>query len=124
MMSIAVRGAENVSRRSVGCLPASAAAATAAVAAAATAAAAAPAAAAAAAPAAALLAGLGDVHGEGPAVVLLAVQRRDGGLRLLVTAHLHETEPLAPAGVAVLDDLGALDGAVGGKHLLEVRAGH
>ena len=100
--------------------PATAAATAAAVAAAATTAAAAPAAAttaavataAAAATARAVFAGLGLVDGQGAAVVLLAVEGGDGGLGLVVAAHLDEAEALAPAGVAVLDDFGALDGAV------------
>src|SRR4051794_3243278 len=67
--------------------------------------------------------GLGLIDGEVAAVVGLAVEGGDGGLRLGVAAHLDEAEALAAAGVAVLDDFRALDGAVLREQLLEVRAG-
>src|SRR4051812_20523295 len=69
------------------------------------------------------LAGLGFVDGEGAAVLLLPVEGGDGGLGLLVAAHLDEAEALAPAGVTVLDHFRALDRAVRAAHLLQVRAG-
>src|SRR5262245_44517444 len=60
----------------------------------------------AAAPAAApVLPGLGLVHGQGPAVDLLAAQAGDGRLGLLVGAHLDEAEPLGAACVPVRDHL-------------------
>src|SRR5262245_8422466 len=60
----------------------------------------------------ALFAGLGFVDGEGAAAVFLAVHRRDRGLGLGVAAHLDESEALGASGVAVVDDLRALDRAV------------
>src|SRR5437016_2370017 len=74
-----------------------------------------------AAPAAAapVLAGLGLVDRQGTAPHLLAAQGGDGGLGLLVTAHLHEAEPLGAAGVPVHDDLGRLHRAVLPEHLLQ-----
>src|SRR5438105_4051197 len=69
------------------------------------------------------LARLGLVDGESAAVLLLAVERCDGALRLGVAAHLDEAEALAPAGVAILDDFGALHVAVRGAHRLQVRTG-
>jgi hypothetical protein len=71
---------------------------------------------------AAILAGLGFVDGEPSAVVFLVVEAVDGGLGLGLGVHLDEPEPLAPAGVAVLDDLGALDGPELREELLELRA--
>src|SRR5438045_268648 len=47
----------------------------------------------------ALFARAGFVDGEGPAVVLVAVQRRDRRLGFLIGAHLDEAESLGPAGV-------------------------
>src|SRR4051794_16013493 len=93
---------------------AAAATAAAAVAAASTATAAAAVAAASTATAAAAL-GLGPcfVHGQASAIDLLAVEGGNGGLGLLVAAHLHETEALRAPGVAVHDDLGGLHGPVG-----------
>src|SRR5262249_53336332 len=85
---------------------------------------AAPAVAAAAAPAAAVLPRLGLVDGQLPPLHLLAAQRRNGRLGLLVGAHLHETEPLGPAGVAVHDDLGRLHPAERLEHLLQVAVRH
>src|SRR6185503_13585950 len=66
-------------------------------------------------------AGLGFIDGQRPAVLLLAVQsgNRRGGLG--VTAHLHESETLASAGFAILNDLSALDRAVRREHLLQCR---
>ena len=65
-----------------------------------------------AATAAARLAGLGLVDRQATAVDFLVVQALNGRLRLGVTAHLHEAEPLAPTRVAILDDLCALHGPV------------
>ena len=60
---------------------------------------------------AALFPRAGFVHGQSPAIMLFAVQTRNGGLRLLVIAHLHESEAFAPARVAVHDDFGTADSA-------------
>ena len=54
----------------------------------------------------------------------LAVQGGDGRLGFLIGTHLHETETLAAAGLAVGDDFRLLDLAMLGEQLLEVRAGH
>src|SRR5262249_7350606 len=64
----------------------------------------------------------GFVDGQGAAVVLLAVEGRDRGFRLGVTAHLDEPETLAPPGLPVGDDLGALDRAVLREELFQLRA--
>jgi hypothetical protein len=66
--------------------------------------------------------GLGFVHGESPTIVLLVMETIDGGQGLGLGVHLHEAESLAPAGVAVLDHLGALDGPELPEELLELRA--
>src|SRR5262245_48875737 len=73
--------------------------------------------AAAAAATAAVLPGPGLVDRQVAAVDLVAVQRRDGRLGLLVAAHLHEPEALRAARVAVQDHLGRLHRAVGPEHL-------
>src|SRR5271165_2324417 len=69
---------------------------------------------------AAFLARLGFVDGQRSAVMLLAVERLNGGLGFLVAAHLDEAEPLGAAGVAILDDLGRHDRAVLPKQLRQV----
>src|SRR4051812_19720729 len=78
---------------------------------------------AAAAAARAFFAGFGLVHREGAAVLLLAVEGADGGLGLFVRSHLHEAEALAAAGLAVLDDFGAVDRAVRREHRVQVFVG-
>src|SRR5438067_1113705 len=70
----------------------------------------------------ALFARAGFVDGQGATVVLLAVECRDGGRRLVIVRHLDEAEPLAAAGVAVVDDLCRDDLAVGAEQLFEFRA--
>src|SRR5205085_10765812 len=65
---------------------------------------------------------LGFVDGQRAAVVVLAVERRDGRLSLLIGAHFHETESLAASGHAVADDFSALHGSVRAKQLLEFGA--
>src|SRR5688500_13398576 len=118
------RGAAGLVAVAATAAPAAAAAvAAAATAAAATAVPAAATAAAAATATGAVFAGLGLVDGEVTPVDFLPVQGGDGGLGLLVAAHLDEPESLAAAGVPVLDHLGALHGAVLRAQLLEVRAG-
>src|SRR5215210_5163879 len=100
---------------------ATAATATAVAAAAAAAATTAVAAAAAAAATAAgtVLTGPGFVDGEGPAAVLLAVERGDGRLGLVIVRHFDEPEALAAAGVPVVDDLGGDDLPVLTKQLFQ-----
>jgi hypothetical protein len=48
------------------------------------------------------------VHLEGPTAMLLTVEGRNRHLIFLFPAHLDETEPLAPAGVPILDYVRAL----------------
>src|SRR5262245_21976091 len=60
----------------------------------------------------ALFARLGFVDGQRAAIVLLAVERGDRGLRFGVAAHLDKAEALAAAGLAIRDYLGAGDLAV------------
>jgi hypothetical protein len=62
---------------------------------------------------------LGFVHFEGPAAMLLAVERRNRRLGFLFAAHLDETEPLAPAGVSIVDYVRAFHCAIGGEQLLQ-----
>jgi hypothetical protein len=57
--------------------------------------------------AAAIGARLGFVDRQAAALDLLAVQRRDGGLGLLVAAHLHKAEPLGATRVATQLDCGS-----------------
>jgi hypothetical protein len=63
--------------------------------------------------------GSGFIDGQGATVVLLTVEGRDGGLGLFVGRHLDKTEPLAAAGVAIVDDLGRDNCAVGSEKFLE-----
>jgi len=67
----------------------------------------------------AFLARPGLVDREAAAFGLLAIQGRDGDLRLLGAAHLDKAEPLRAAGVAIHDDLRRFDGPVRGEHLLQ-----
>jgi hypothetical protein len=67
---------------------------------------------------------LGLIDSQGAVSLGLAVHGLDGRLGLGVAAHLDKAEALAAAGVAVLDDLRAADGAVLREPLLEVRARH
>jgi len=50
---------------------------------------------------------------------LLAVQRGDGGLCFLITAHLDKTKTLAPTGVPIHDNLGAVHGTMLAEKLLQ-----
>ena len=68
--------------------------------------------------------GTGFVDGEAATIDLLAVEGGDGGLGLLVAAHLDEAEALGPPRVPVHDDLRRLDGAVLIEHLLQIAVGH
>jgi hypothetical protein len=72
--------------------------------------------------AAPVFARLGLVDRQSSTVVILIVEAVDRGLGLSLGVHLDEPETLAPAGVAVLNDLGALDGAELRKQLLKLRA--
>src|SRR3954471_15677612 len=54
-----------------------------------------------------LFAGFGDIDGEGAAGMILAVEGCDGRLCLRIRAHLHKTETLGAAGIAVGDNFGA-----------------
>src|SRR5437016_5532866 len=56
----------------------------------------------------AFLAGPRFVDGQRAPAHVLAVERRDGRLSLLIAAHLDEAEALRAAGVAIHDDLGRL----------------
>src|SRR5450830_174711 len=62
----------------------------------------------------------GFVHHEATATVLLTVHAVDSSLCLSVAAHFHKAEALGAAGVTFHHDLGASDGTVCGKCLLQV----
>ena len=68
--------------------------------------------------------GRASVDGQRPAIVLLAVQRRDRGIRLGVVGELHEPETLAPTRLAIAHDLGRSHLAMLPEQLLEFRAVH
>src|SRR5690242_4201519 len=57
--------------------------------------------------------GLGLVDRQRPPARVLAVEGLDGGLGLLVAAHLHEAEASRLAGLPIRDHLCRLNGAVG-----------
>jgi len=69
--------------------------------------------------AATVLARLGFVHLDVPAVALGAVQRGNSGLSLVIVAHLDKTKTLAPTGVPIHDNLGAVNSAVRAEKLLQ-----
>src|SRR5207245_8240459 len=60
------------------------------------------------------------IHDQAATINALAVERGNGGLRLLVGAHLDEAETFGTPGGAVRDYLRRVDGAVGRKHLFEI----
>jgi hypothetical protein len=62
------------------------------------------------------------VDGQGPAAMLLAIERRDRRLGFLIGAHLDEAESLGSARVAIVDDLSRNNRAVLCEQLLEFRA--
>lgn len=64
------------------------------------------------------------VDGQPTAVVILAVQRLDGVLRLVVVRHLDEAEASAPAGFPIAEDLGRGDRAELFKHFLKLFRSH
>ncbi len=70
----------------------------------------------------AVFTGLGLVHRQSTAVMFAVVEAIDGRLRLGLGIHLDEAEAFAPAGVAVLDHLGTLDGSELREQLLKLRA--
>ena len=74
--------------------------------------------------AAALFARLGFIDGERAPVVLFAVEGGNGALGVIIVGHLDEPEPLAAAGVAIADNLGALNGAKLTEQLLQRRTVH
>jgi hypothetical protein len=75
---------------------------------------------AAASAAAALFARASFVDRQRPAIVLSAVDAGNGRLGFLIAIHLDETKAFAPAGVAIVDDLGAFHRPKFTKHLFEV----
>jgi hypothetical protein len=62
---------------------------------------------------------LGFVHFEGPAALLLAVERRNRRLGFLIVAHLDETEPLALASGSIVDYVRAFHCTIRGEQLLQ-----
>jgi hypothetical protein len=54
----------------------------------------------------AIFAGFGDINGERPASVILAVEGGDGRLGLGVGGHLDESKAFGSAGIAVGDNFG------------------
>src|SRR5262249_32309588 len=73
--------------------------------------------------AATTLLGSGLVDSQGTAIDLLAVEARNGGLGLLIRAHLDEPEPLGTTGVPIHDDLRRLNRAELPEHGLEIAVG-
>jgi hypothetical protein len=69
-----------------------------------------------------LFARAGFVDGEGAAVVLLAVQRRDCRVGFVVVGHLDKPEALASSSVAIVNDLGRNHLAMLSEQLLQFRA--
>src|SRR4051794_4884537 len=69
---------------------------------------------------AAIFAGPSFVDGQLTAVDVLVVQRLDGRLGLIGATHLHETEALGAAGVAVDDDLNGLDCSMRAEQVLQI----
>ena len=68
---------------------------------------------------------LGFAHRERAPIVFVVVESLDRSLSLGVGVHLDKTEPLATSHITVLDDLGALHGAVLGEPpLLQIGVGH
>jgi len=63
----------------------------------------------------------GLVDRQGAAAVVGAIERCDCRLRLGIRTHLNEAETFRPPGVPVGDDFRALDCAMRGKHLFQLR---
>jgi hypothetical protein len=76
---------------------------------------------AASAAASAIFARASFVDRQGATVVLLAVQRADGGLRFVITTHFHKAESLTATAFTVRNHLRALHAAVGREHLFQIR---
>ena len=74
--------------------------------------------------AATFLARLGFVDRQRAAIVFLAVESGDGGLRLLIAGHLNKAESLAAARVSVRDHFRALDGAKSREQTFQIGAAH
>jgi len=70
----------------------------------------------------AVFARLGFIDGQRAAVVLLAIEARNRGLRLFVGAHLHESKALTAARVAVRNDFRRLHASVRREQLFQIRA--
>jgi len=64
--------------------------------------------------------GLGLANGQSAAAAILAVEGLDGLVRASFITHGDEAEAAAAAGVAVADDLGADNGAMGCEHAGEL----
>src|SRR5689334_5916859 len=67
--------------------------------------------------------GTGFVDVQGAAVELLAVEGFDGFQGLGLIGHFNEGEATGLPGVAIADDAGLFNSAVGGKNRLELRLG-
>jgi hypothetical protein len=63
-------------------------------------------------------------HRQAAAIDIFAVERSNRCLRFLIASHFNETEAFGAPGIAVIDDLGGSDGAIGGEYPLEVAAAH
>ncbi len=72
----------------------------------------------------AFLARAGFVHRQRASLMLLTIQRFDRCLDVAVPVHFHEAETFAATALAIRNHLRTLHRAVGGKQLLQVRAGH
>ena len=68
-----------------------------------------------------LIARLGFVDGQSPAVLPLPVQGGDRRLGFIVGGHLDETKSSAPPGHPVSDNFRALDRSVSRKQLFQIR---
>jgi hypothetical protein len=62
----------------------------------------------------------GFVHGQGPSVVLGAVDAGNRRLGFGIASHFNKAKALASARVAVVDDLGALHRPELRKHLIQI----
>jgi outer membrane receptor protein involved in Fe transport len=69
-----------------------------------------------------ILARLGFIDGQSAAFVLLSIQGSNRGLGFGIVRHFDESEAFAAAGVTIVDDLSAFDGAVRRKQLFQHRA--
>lgn len=67
--------------------------------------------------------GLGFVNGERPSAYFFAVQRTNGGLSLLIAAHLDKAETLGAAGFPIANDLSRFDRTELLKQPLQITVG-